>query len=773
MANITIGPINGAAYVQAYNIFVSAIKFNTDVVLSSMQVNITPDTNHPLWYSATVYASDGTLLYSAADDYIAAGTYSTPNWKTVTLSPTLTLTAATLYYIGFRVHGDEQAGSGSCVRYNATGTQGDTYSSGGFTATLMPDSGQNLRNSFSGNYNSSFATLSSTLNTLDMVMTVAAPNQPPNAPTMTYPTGTVASPTKTTSTTPTITWTFSDPDAGDTQGAYEVFITNNGTGATTWDSGKVLSSSGSVVCGATLTSGTTYRVKVKTWDNSDAAGLYCSETYLYVNTAPNAPVMTWPTGATGSPTFTADTTPDFTHTFSDPDSGDTQSAKQVIVTDDAAGTTAWDSGKVASASGTTTCGATLTAGKKYKIKIRTWDALDVVGAYCTETYFYISVAPNAPTLTWPTGTAGTPSDTNTVNPTITHTFSDSDAGDSQTAKQVIITDNGTGTVAWDSGKQTGSIGETWCGFALSLNTTYRVKVRTWDSTDLVGPYCTEAYLKTPAEVTTEYNSNHVYVPTWYPVQSFPQVNSQLIRVLAAFRKGISSIHVADNGLGAENISAIVDDRDTNIAYTGTGWSNYEANWGFVRGTGRLSKTAGDFLTYTFGSGYIGIVAVKGADCGKINIYIDGTLTSDSPVDLYNGTGTIYGTGVWSTTLQNGTHTIKVEVDATKNASSSDYNFYFDGFHVKRLMGLEHLEHIRTKSNYTLTTNGNGYATSTLAPIVGYNFFAITGVELVTPSPDTGSNKPPICWGGNTVTVYDGPLSDSVVVTVTAIMLKNR
>lgn len=80
--------------------------------------------------------------------------------------------------------------------------------------------------------------------------------------------------------TPTLSWVFSDPDAGDSQSAFRVILADNQTdidadNGSTWDTGKTSSSGGSVTyAGPPLRFGATYYWKVRTWDAADAAGPY-------------------------------------------------------------------------------------------------------------------------------------------------------------------------------------------------------------------------------------------------------------------------------------------------------------------------------------------------------------------------------------------------------------------------------------------------------------------------------------------------------------------
>ncbi len=78
----------------------------------------------------------------------------------------------------------------------------------------------------------------------------------------------------------TFSWTFSDPDPGDTQGAYQVQVATNpgfsGPG-TVVDSGKVSSASNSYATGSgKLVYNTTYYWRVRVWDNYDLVSAWAS-----------------------------------------------------------------------------------------------------------------------------------------------------------------------------------------------------------------------------------------------------------------------------------------------------------------------------------------------------------------------------------------------------------------------------------------------------------------------------------------------------------------
>lgn len=94
------------------------------------------------------------------------------------------------------------------------------------------------------------------------------------------------------------------------------------------------------------------------------------------NLAPTEPLLT------PRANYDATTAATFAWTFKDPNPGDTQSAYQLQVVDVALGTTALDTGKVASTtSSRNVAGGTLTNGKDYQWRVMTWDALDVASPW--------------------------------------------------------------------------------------------------------------------------------------------------------------------------------------------------------------------------------------------------------------------------------------------------------------------------------------------------------------------------------------------------------
>jgi hypothetical protein len=121
------------------------------------------------------------------------------------------------------------------------------------------------------------------------------------------PVATVTAPTEggsiTTTTRPTITWTYSDPE-GDAQERYRVKIFSAAqygaggfspeTSAPTWDSGEVFSSATSLALPVDLDNSTTYRAYVKVADvgSSGRYSNWDNNTFTISVTAPPAPSLT-------------------------------------------------------------------------------------------------------------------------------------------------------------------------------------------------------------------------------------------------------------------------------------------------------------------------------------------------------------------------------------------------------------------------------------------------------------------------------------------------
>lgn len=163
-------------------------------------------------------------------------------------------------------------------------------------------------------------------------------NTVPNAPTALNPGSTSSTtPQLMGTTTPALNWTFSDPDAGDTQGQYQVYIYNGTT--LIRDSGWVSSSAASyTVPTGTLSRNGTYNWQVRTKDNKGAISAVSAKYYIKVNNLPTVSVTSYTNGQQ-----VTDNVLTFTWTYSDAD-GQAQSHYQIQGSQDNWTTVAYNSG---------------------------------------------------------------------------------------------------------------------------------------------------------------------------------------------------------------------------------------------------------------------------------------------------------------------------------------------------------------------------------------------------------------------------------------------
>lgn len=165
--------------------------------------------------------------------------------------------------------------------------------------------------------------------------------QAPYAPSGTSPGSTVSTSPVMTSLTPTLKWTFSDPDAGDTQSAYEVIIYNAAGTAVISDSGWVSSSATSyTVPDGKLTRGTTYSWIVKVKDSKGAISPNSALLYIRINTLPILSITSYTDGQQVS-----DNVLNFAWTYNDAD-GQAQTAYQILGSQNNWATVAYNSGVV-------------------------------------------------------------------------------------------------------------------------------------------------------------------------------------------------------------------------------------------------------------------------------------------------------------------------------------------------------------------------------------------------------------------------------------------
>jgi SpoIID/LytB domain protein len=116
--------------------------------------------------------------------------------------------------------------------------------------------------------------------------------------------------------------------------------------------------------------------------------------------------------------------------------------------------------------------------------------------------------------------------------------------------------------------------------------------------------------------------------------------------------------------------------NANLVYVGT-WTPTSAA-AAAGGSYRYSNTTGASCTVSFNGTSLAWLAKKGPSYGIAKLTLDGT--GMGTVDLYSAS--VVFTKVWETgTLEEGTHTLKIERTGDKNALSTDKNISVDAFDI--------------------------------------------------------------------------------------------
>lgn len=184
-------------------------------------------------------------------------------------------------------------------------------------------------------------------------------------------------------------WTFNDPNAGDTQSAYQLEISRVDNGVVALDTGKVTSTvSERSVAGATLTNGVEYRWRVRTYDALDAV-------------SPWSGYGTFSTSAGGSVTITSPATDNLVGIVTDDYpvawnvTGTTQAAYRVILT--RGGATVSDTNWVASTATTHTI-AGMISDVEHTVSVQVRNAALVLSGIGTRKITPSFAVPEVPTL---------------------------------------------------------------------------------------------------------------------------------------------------------------------------------------------------------------------------------------------------------------------------------------------------------------------------------------------------------------------------------------
>ncbi|GIP38072.1 hypothetical protein J31TS4_13520 [Paenibacillus sp. J31TS4] len=204
-------------------------------------------------------------------------------------------------------------------------------------------------------------------------------NSPPLAR-MIDPGGTRENPTLMPTTTPRLTWSQTDPDAGTVFRGFQLQIADE-QNRVLLDSGRqdqnTTSSAGSWTASSPLPPGEKLRVRVRVSDGLDWSD-WSEDTWMRINRPPVA-VMTVPDGSETRPTVFASRRPVLEWKQSDPDPGTVFTYFQLQITRASDGRMVLDSGEhwqqTTDAKGQWAVPTDLPAGEKLKVRVRVYDGL--------------------------------------------------------------------------------------------------------------------------------------------------------------------------------------------------------------------------------------------------------------------------------------------------------------------------------------------------------------------------------------------------------------
>ncbi|SDX37958.1 chitobiase/beta-hexosaminidase C-terminal domain-containing protein [Paenibacillus sp. CF384] len=196
----------------------------------------------------------------------------------------------------------------------------------------------------------------------------------------------------------------------------------------------------------------------------------------------------------------------------------------------------------------------------------------------------------------------------------------------------------------------------------------------------------------------------------------------------------------------------------NDTVTGTGQNQFEyvGSWGSGASTGaymndeHYSGNTNDYYQFDFTGTKVEVYAQKYSSSGIAAVSIDGG--AETNIDLYNPTLLLNTLIYTSPTLTSGTHTVKLRVTGTKNASSSSYWLVAD--------------------RIVVTASASPAATPTFGLAAG----TYSGTQSVSLSTATSGADIRYTTNGSTPTasstLYTGPVSVSSSMTLKAIAIKS-
>lgn len=256
-----------------------------------------------------------------------------------------------------------------------------------------------------------------------------------------------------------------------------------------------------------------------------------------------------------------------------------------------------------------------------------------------------------------------------------------------------------------------------------------------------------------------------------PSELIQWLNINLVEPLNwRFDGNIGTPQLKSAGLMTNLLMPIVDDRDSALTFSPAAqstdaagaWYQFTNDSAYYAGTvtrGKGDLAATQTVKYRFTGTYIAVVSWKSTDAGQISVSIDGK--APETVDLYASVS--QRIDVWEANLPLGSHEITVTCLNAKNASSTNYYFYFDGFRIAPPITDSLLDEVKASYSVVVATDASGralYDAANMAP-AGYVSKHVAGVYVMTSSVATVD----ACPSGRYVDIRNGPISGTVTIGV--------
>jgi len=340
-------------------------------------------------------------------------------------------------------------------------------------------------------------------------------------------------PTRLTTLTPTLGWSYCDPD-GDAQTKVRIQVGTSENGSSMWDATAISSSPSIVYGGAPLQRGVTYYWRVQVFDGYEWSDWLWGGTFR-INRQPLAENQR--AGGMVNPTKLPTLAPVLGWSYSDPD-GDAQAQKQIQVGTSENAADVWDYTASGPGTSVTYAGPQLQRGVTYHWRVRVYDY--EWGPWLYGGTFRINELPACDNLR--AGGEENPTHLTSEVPVLSWRFLDNE-GDPQSDYQVQVGSAPDTWDMWDSGQVAGSQASvTYAGKKLSRGTTYYWRVRVRDGLEW-GDWCRGAF---------RLNQLPVAEGLWAELPAAPYTGSEnvALRVQASDQDGA----VALMGLSLDNRS---------------------------------------------------------------------------------------------------------------------------------------------------------------------------------------------------------------------------